>query len=255
MPRRFAALLCAFLSLAACRPQPATRTVHVAVAANFAGVQAELAQRYMQKTGDTVRTSVGATGQLYAQIKNGAPFDVLLSADAERPRLLEEEGAAVAGTRFTYALGRLALYAPRRDSMTVAGPELLSGNFQHIAIANPANAPYGAAALETIRRLSAEQAVAGKVVQGESIAQTLQFVNSGAAELGFVAYSQVVREPAHTYWLIPREYHTAIVQDAVLLRAGQNNAAARAYLDFLRSDEAQTVLRSFGYDVPTTTQP
>jgi molybdate transport system substrate-binding protein len=245
------AMVCAVALLYGCREAP-SRIVHVAVAANFAGVQNELAQRFTQQTGDTVRPSVGATGQLYAQIKNGAPFDVFLSADAERPRLLEEEGLAANDARFTYAIGQLVLYAPRRDSSSAAGPELLKSKFTHIAIANPAIAPYGAAALETIKRLSADSAVAGKVVQGESLTQTLQFVTSGAADLGFVALSQVLKEPAHTYWVVPREYHNEIVQDAVLLRTAENNPPARAYLEFLRSAEAQAIIKAHGYAVPTT---
>jgi len=250
--RRFL-LLGAVLLSAACSREPEPRTVNVAVAANFATVQAELAQRFTQQTGDTVRASVGSTGQLYAQIKNGAPFDVLLSADAERPKQLEAESLAVKGSRFTYAVGQLALYAPR-DSTTAVGPDLLKGTFAHVAIANPKIAPYGAAAIETLRHLGADTTLGGRVVQGENIGQALQFVQSGAADFGFVAYSQVLKEPAKTYWLVPADYHSAIVQDAVLLRPGERNSAARAYLEFLRTPDAQEVVRSFGYAVPPQRQ-
>ena len=244
------ALLCVAAIIAGCSKAPESHTVNVAVAANFATVQDELARKFTEKTGDTVRASVGSTGQLYSQIKNGAPFDLFLSADAERPQQLEAESLAVKGSRFTYALGQLALYAPRSDSTTKPGPELLKSKFAHIAIANPKVAPYGAAALEVLKNLGQDTALAGKIVQGETLTQALQFVKSGAAELGFVAYSQVVKEPAHTYWLVPANFHTRIVQDAVLLRPGENNAAARAYLDFLRSAEAQAAIRAAGYDVP-----
>src|SRR5262245_44998419 len=162
MAFRTLALLSWALIAAGCKEQSSERTVHVALAANFANVQAQLAQRFTARTGDSVRASTGATGQLYAQIKNGAPFDVLLAADAERPRRLEEEGLAVRESRFTYAIGRLALYAPRLKATQSAGPELLAGNVSHIAIANPETAPYGAAALQVLRSLHLEKTVADK---------------------------------------------------------------------------------------------
>jgi molybdate transport system substrate-binding protein len=250
MQRRTLALLSWIVIGPGCGQPPPNRVVHIAVAANFAQAQAELAQRFTARTGDSARVSSGATGQLYAQIKNGAPFDILLAADAERPGRLEAEGLAVRGSRFTYAIGRLVLYAPRLEASQSAGPGLLAGNITHVAIANPETAPYGAAALQVLRSLELEKTVAAKLVRGESISQTLQFVESGAADVGFVAYSQVLREAPHTYWLVPPTAHEQIVQDAVLLTHGEHNPAARAYLEFLRSAEAQTVIRSFGYDVP-----
>ena len=250
MISRRCAFLCAVAIVFGCAERTESRAVNVAVAANFAGVQAELARRFSEQTGDTVRASVGATGQLYSQIKNGAPFDVFLSADAERPQQLEAESLAVKGSRFTYAFGQLVLYAPRRDSATAPGPELLKSKFEHLAIANPKVAPYGAAAFEVLRNLGRDTALASKVVHGESLTQALQFVKSGAAELGFVAYSQVLKEPVYRYWIVPGTFHKPIVQDAVLLLPGANNAAARAYLDFLRSAEAQNIIRAAGYDVP-----
>ncbi|HET9982190.1 MAG TPA: molybdate ABC transporter substrate-binding protein [Longimicrobiales bacterium] len=223
--------------------------VHVAVAANFAGVQELLAQRFTRATGYEVRASAGSTGQLYAQARNGAPFDVFLSADAERPRRLELDGLAVPGSRFTYAAGRLALYAPSLDTVRGA-PELRARRWRHLAIADPKTAPYGAAAQEVLRRLGLAAAVADRLVRGENIGQTLQFVRSGAAELGFVAYSQVLGEPARRYWLVPRSLHAPVMQDAALLRAGAANPAARAYLRFLRGDEARRIIESHGYDTP-----
>ena len=222
-------------------------TVRVAVAANFGAVQAELARRFEERTGYRVRASPGATGQLYAQIRHGAPYDVLLAADAERPRLLEEEGLGVPGSRFTYATGRLALYGPTLDSVRPGGADLRSGFPTHLAIANPRIAPYGAAAEQVLARLGLAAAVRPRIVQGESIAQTHQFVRSGAAEMGFVALSQVVGEPRRTYWLVPEDHHAPILQDAVLLRRGEQSAAARAYLRFLRSEEARRVIESHGY--------
>jgi molybdate transport system substrate-binding protein len=228
--------------------QPA-ETVSVAVAANFADVQTELARRFEAETGYGVVASSGSTGQLSAQIVNGAPFQVFLSADAERPRLLEEAGLAVSGTRFTYAQGRIALYGPRLDSVRAGGADLRGDGYTHLAIANPTTAPYGAAAHEVLARLGAEAVARPRLARGENIAQTYQFVGTGAAELGFVALSQVKSEPARSYWLVPTELHSPILQDAVLLRGAEDHAAATAYLQFLRSPAAREVIESFGYDV------
>jgi molybdate transport system substrate-binding protein len=224
-------------------------SVSVAVASNFADVQAELARRFEAATGYGVVASVGSSGQLYAQVVNGAPFEVFLSADAEWPRLLEQAGLAVAGTRSTYAEGRLALYGPRLDSVRVGGADLQGDGYTHLAIANPATAPYGAAAREVLARLGAEAVARPRLVQGENIAQAYQFVGTGAADLGFVALSQVKSEPVRSYWLVPKELHSPILQDAVLLRGAQERAAARTYLQFLRSPAARVVIESFGYDV------
>jgi molybdate transport system substrate-binding protein len=222
--------------------------VAVAVAANFAAVHAELARRFEAGSGHTVTTSPGATGQLYAQIVNGAPFDVLLAADEERPRRLEEAGMAVAGTRFSYAIGRLVLYGPGLDSVRAGGQDLLvEGAIERIAIANPRTAPYGAAAEDVLARIGGRPAVRKRVVRGESIGQAFQFVQSGAAELGFVALSQVVGRPPTSYWLVPTGLHGPIRQDAVLLARAANNAGARAYLAYLRGDEARGVIERFGY--------
>jgi molybdate transport system substrate-binding protein len=223
--------------------------VSVAVAANFADVHAQLAARFSSSTGHRVITSAGSSGQLYAQIMSGAPFEVFLSADTARPAQLERDGLTVAGTRFTYAVGRLALFGPSLDSVRADGEDLRAARFAHVAIANPTTAPYGAAAVQVIARLGLTQALRDRLVQGESIAQTFQFVKSGAAELGFVAWSQVVRERRHRYWLVPAEQHDVIAQDAVLLRRGAANAAARAYIEFLRGDLARRMIAAQGYEL------
>ena len=230
-------------------------TVTVAVAANFARTHEELARRFELATGNRVVQSAGATGQLYAQIRNGAPFDIYLAADDLRPRLLEEEGLGVPGTRFTYATGRLVLYGPELDSVRSDGEDLRAGSFTNLAIANPRIAPYGRAAEEALSRVGIERSARTRIVQGENVGQALQFVRSGAAELGFVALSQVFNGPAHMFWLVPASYHAPLVQDALLLRPGEASPIARAYLDFLRGDEAAGVIESFGYGRGPTPDP
>jgi len=222
--------------------------VRVAVAANFADAQARLANVFTAGTGHRVIASLGSTGQLYAQIRNGAPFDVFLSADAERPAQLERDSLAVPGTRFVYAEGRLVLYGPGLDSVRDGGADLGALPSAAIAIANPGIAPYGAAALQVLARLGLSQSAESRLVRGENIAQAYQFVETRAAPLGFVALSLVRDKPARTYWLVPAAYHDAIAQEAVLLERARSNPAARAYLAFLRGDVARRVIASFGYD-------
>jgi molybdate transport system substrate-binding protein len=195
--------------------------------------------------------SFGATGAFYAQIRNGAPFQVFLAADAKTPERLEQEGLAVAGTRFTYATGQLALWSAAPGRVDAQGEVLRGASFERLAIANPKLAPYGAAAMQTLDKLGLLPALQGKLVQGENIAQTFQFVASGNAALGFVALSQVrAREPGArgSAWLVPAELHEPIRQDAVLLAAGRENAAATALLLFLRGESARAVIREFGYE-------
>jgi len=223
--------------------------VHVAVAANFVAAHERLASIFTAGTGHEVVTSAGASGQLYAQIRNGAPHDVFLSADAERPRRLEEDGIAKPGNRFTYAVGRLVLYGPALDSVRSFGVDLRDPRHRRVAVANPRTAPYGQAASQVLERLGLTQRVAGRLVRGENVTQAYQFVRSGAAELGFVAFSQVVGEPSRSYWLVPADYHDAIVQDAVLLSRGELNPAALAFVEFLKGEVARGVIESFGYDV------
>jgi molybdate transport system substrate-binding protein len=244
-------LPCALMSVAAGRAssQPSARpaTVHVAVASNFAEAHDYIAAAFEAATGHSVLTSLGSTGQLYAQIRNGAPFDVFLAADEARPARLVADGEAIADSRFTYALGRLVLYGPSLDSVRAHGVDLRDERNRRVAIANPKLAPYGRAAAQTIERLGLTERLASRLVQGENIAQTFQFVHTGAAELGFVALSQVYRETRDGYWLVPQEYHDRIAQDAVLLRRGGENAAAVALMDFLRGDTARRIIEGFGY--------
>ncbi|MGH7457479.1 MAG: molybdate ABC transporter substrate-binding protein [Longimicrobiaceae bacterium] len=223
--------------------------VQVAVAANFAAAQQELARSFTKATGYQVRTSVGSTGQLYAQIVNGAPFDLLLAADRRRPRLLERRGSAVPGSRFTYARGRLVLYGPGLDSVRADGADLGAGRFTRLAVANPKTAPYGAAARQALARLELAEQVALRTVWGESVGQTYQFVRSGAAELGLVALSQVVGEPESSYWTLPEALHSPLLQQAVLLEPGAGEPAARAYLAFLRGVRARRIIAAYGYEV------
>jgi len=225
--------------------------VAVAVASNMADAQAELAARFTAATGMVVRTSLGSTGQLYAQIRNGAPFDVFLSADGERPRLLEADGLAVPDSRFVYARGRLVLLGGRGKRVRPGGADLRETDYRYLAIANPRTAPYGAAAAQALVALGLQEVVADRIVRGETIGQAYQYVKTGAAEWGLVALSQVRSDPAQTYWVIPERLHDPIEQEAVLLARAAGNEAAREYVRFLASAEARAVLEAFGY---TTTR-
>jgi molybdate transport system substrate-binding protein len=224
--------------------------VKVAVAANFTQPAKEIAARFKARTGNDASLSFGSSGQFYTQIANGAPFEVLLSADRERPEKAEAEGLAVAGSRFTYALGRLVLYSRTPGLVDGRGAVLRSGRFQKVAIADPKVAPYGVAAVETMRKLGVYDALAPRVVQGTSITQAYQFVDTGAAELGFVALSQVVAVKGGSRWVVPAADHTPIDQQAVLLKTGADDAAARAFMAFLKGPEARSVIRKYGYEVP-----
>lgn len=220
--------------------------VSVAVAANFTKVAEELAPIFKAETGHDVVYSFGATGQLYTQITQGAPFEVLLAADDERPSKAVADGLGVEGSVFTYAIGALALYSTSLD-LADGKAALEGGGFDKLAIADPETAPYGRAAVETLTALGLVDAVTPKLVTGENISQTLQFVESGNAELGFVAASQVVGKSG--VWIVPAELFEPIRQDAVLLTSGEANPAAQAYVDFLRSDKAVAVIEAAGYVV------
>ena len=236
------------VTLAGCTPETnPPGEVRAAVAANFAEAHEELARRFAARTGYRVRTSMGSTGQLYTQIRNGAPFDVFLAADDQRPARLEREGGAVPGTRFPYSIGHLALYGPGLDSVRAGGLDLRDGKYRYLAIADPKTAPYGESAEAVLKRLGLATAVRPRLVMGENIAQTYQFVRSGAAELGFVALAQVIRDPRRHYWAVPDTLHEPIVQEAVLLVPGADSQPAKAYLEFLRTPEARAVIESYGY--------
>ena len=227
--------------------------VRVAVAANFATPLKTLAAEFEKDTGHTLALSAGATGKLYAQIKSGSPFDVFLSADDETPARLEKEGDAVAGSRFTYAVGRLMLWSAQPNTVDAQGAVLKTGNFKHLALAAPHLAPYGAAAVQTLTQLGLLTALQPRFVQGESIGQTYSFVASGNAELGFVALSQVFengRINQGSGWIVPASLHEPLRQDAVLLTRSRDKAAARALLAFLQGSKARGLIRAFGYETP-----
>lgn len=220
--------------------------VSVAVAANFIAPAQEIADAFMARTGDRVILSSGATGGLFAQIAQGAPYEVLLAADAVRPQLAIDEGLAVAGTAFTYAVGRLALYHPAMADGDGAA-WLASGQFNHLALADPVSAPYGAAALQVLERLSVLEDVRPQLVVGQNVSQALQFVESGSAELGMVALGQVLDRPEGSVWVVPEDLYDPIRQDAVLLTVGADNPVAEAFLDFLGGPEAGAIISRFGY--------
>lgn len=229
--------------------------VMVAVAANFTAPMQKIAKAFEQDTGHRAQLAFGATGKFYAQIKNGAPFAVMLAADDETPARLEKEGLAVAGTRFTYATGRLALWSKRPNLVDDKGEVLRSNGFNKlgihkIAMADPKLAPYGIAAMEVINRLGVQANVVPKLVQGESIGQTYQFVSTENAQLGFVALSQISIDGRITQgsaWVVPQSMHAPLKQDAVLLNTGKDNAAAHALLKYLQGDTAKAIITRYGY--------
>jgi molybdate transport system substrate-binding protein len=223
-------------------------TVNAAVAANFAEVAEQLGADFKAASGHDLVFSFGATGALYTQITQAAPFDVFFSADAKRTQTAIDEGFAVAGTDFTYAVGRLVLYSPTID-VTDGAAVLKGGAFRHLAIASPRTAPYGAAAIAVLEALGLTEAVTSKIVTGENITQAQLFVESGSAELGFVALSQVIGKPSTQTWLPPRDLYPVIRQNAVLLKAGESNEAAKAFLDYVKSDAAVVVIRAAGYEL------
>ncbi|MDH4450167.1 MAG: molybdate ABC transporter substrate-binding protein [Rhodoferax sp.] len=225
-------------------------TVTVAVAANFSSTAQKIAADFSRTSGHEVRLVPGATGKLYAQIKNGAPFHILLSADDETPSRLVKEGAALATSQFTYATGRLVLWSAQANVVDSQG-HVLNTPFTRLAIADPKTAPYGAAAMEVLAQRGLLPSLQTRLVQGESIAQAYQFVASGNAPLGFVALSQVMRNghmSEGSAWRVPAELHAPLRQDAVLLQSGVGHLAAMAFLRYLRGDAARAVMQSAGYE-------
>lgn len=224
--------------------------VLVAVASNFAAPFQHIAQQFTRQTGHQVTASIGSTGKFHAQVRNGAPFAVLIAADDETPAKLIDEGLAVPGSSFTYAHGKLALWSARPGFVDPKGDVLKTGRFQHLALADPRLAPYGVAGVQVLKNLGLWETLSGKVVQGASIAQAHQFVVSGNADLGFVAWSQVFvpgRQSEGSGWLVPSHLHDPIRQNAVLLNRGATQPAAQALLRYLRSDAAKAVIQSWGY--------
>ncbi len=247
MLQRLAALF--LLSLAAAAQ---AAEVSVAVAANFTAPMRRIAAEFEKDTGHRAVLAFGSTGAFYAQIRNGAPFQMLLAADDETPARLEKEGATVAGTRFTYATGRLVLWSAQPGLVDGKGEVLARGGSERIAVANPKLAPYGAAAIETLTRLNLLDKLQPRLVQGENIAQAFQFVATGNAPLGFVALSQVMvdgKVASGSAWVVPAALHQPIRQDAVVLAAGKDHPAAAALAAWLRGDKARAIVRGHGYEL------
>jgi molybdate transport system substrate-binding protein len=238
------------LALAAATLAARAGEVQVAVAANFAGPLARIGEGFTAATGHTMKVSAGATGKFYTQIVAGAPFELLIAADDETPKKLVAEGLAVAGSNFTYAIGKLVLWSAQPGYVDEQGAVLAAGQYAHLAVANPKIAPYGRAGLEVLQARGLAEAAAPKLVTAESIAQAYQFVASGNAELGFVALSQVAvpgKPATGSYWLVPQSLYGTIRQDAVLLKTGEKNPAAAALLAWLKSEPARAVIQSYGY--------
>ena len=239
-----------FASLFLCGSLQAAE-LSVAVAANFTAPMQKIAKAFEKETGHTLALSFGSTGKFYAQIKNGAPFEVLFAADDETPARLEREGQGVEGTRFTYAIGKLVLWSKQPGLVDDKGEVLRTGSFDRIALADPKLAPYGAAAMQTLNKLGLADTLRSKFVQGENIGQTYQFAASGNAQLGFVALSQVMENGQlreGSAWVVPATMHAPIRQDAIVLQRGQGNPAADALMQYLRGEKARAVIRAYGYD-------
>lgn len=237
-----------FLFSSLCSAEP----VRVAVAANFYLPMQKLAEMFEQQTGSAVQLSSGSTGSLYAQIENGAPYDVFLSADQRRPAALEASQLIAPGSRFTYASGRLVLWSPDAEKLDPQATAFTAGKFKLVAIANPKTAPYGQAAVEAMSHMGVDGLYKNKLVEGQSLSQTYQYLTSGVVEVGFLALSQVLKDgelASGSVWMVPDDYYADIHQDAVLLKAAEANRSARALIEFLKGDEARQVIREFGYRI------
>ena len=226
--------------------------VQVAVAANFTAPIQAIAADFEKDTGHKLVAAYGATGQFYTQIKNGAPFEVFLAADDTTPEKLEKEGETVKGSRFTYAVGTLALWSAKEGYIDANGDVLKNNQFQHLAIANPKAAPYGLAATQVLEKLKLSEATKTRIVEGQNITQAYQFVSTGNAELGFVALSQIFKDgkvSSGSAWIVPATLHDPIKQDAVILNKGKDNAAAKALVEYLKGPKAAAVIKSYGYQL------
>jgi len=250
---RAASLMAAFIASMLLSVSAPAAEVKVAVASNFAQPMKDIAAEFEKDTGHKLNLTQGATGKFYAQITNGAPFEVILSADDETPSKLVKEGKAVTGTQFTYAIGRLVLWSPDEKLVDQGGAVLKTDRFKFIAIANAKLAPYGRAAVQTMQKLGVLTNIEPRVVQGESISQTHQFVTTGNAQLGFVALSQVWennRIKSGSGWIIPEEMHEQLRQDIVLLNPGKDSSAATTLINYVKSDKAKKIIERYGYKLP-----
>ncbi|MDP2881206.1 MAG: molybdate ABC transporter substrate-binding protein [Azonexus sp.] len=246
--KRLSTLILSLLAIATAHADE----VQVAVAANFTGPMQVISVLFERDTGHKASLSFGSTGKFYAQIVNGAPFQVLLSADDETPAKLVKEGHAVAGTPFTYAIGKLVLWSADAKLVDARGEVLKKGGFKHLSLANPKTAPYGKAGMQVMTQLGVAESIKPLLVQGENISQTHQFIATGAAELGFIAYSQVIKNGAigsGSGWLVPANLYDPIRQDAVILAKGKDKPAAVALMNYLKGEKALAVIKSFGYEL------
>ncbi|MEJ2610850.1 MAG: molybdate ABC transporter substrate-binding protein [Candidatus Thiodiazotropha sp.] len=244
-------ILSSLIGLTLLSGQASADEVMIAVAANFTDATREIAPLFEKATGHTTKISFGSTGKLYSQIEHGAPFEVFLAADTKRPIKAEKAGLAIAGSRFIYAKGKLVLWSAKPNLFKDGESFLKSGNFNHLALANPKTAPYGLAAEQVMQHIGALKQLTPKLVKGDSIAQTFQFTATGNAEVGFIALAQLKawKGDPGSLWEIPSDAYSPIDQAAILLKKGENNPAAEAYLKFLKSDAAREVIERFGYGV------
>ena len=227
--------------------------VNAAVAANFAAPMQQIVALFQKETGNTVKLSFGATGKFYAQIREGAPFDVLLAADEKTPRLLEQQGLAIKGSGFVYAQGKLVLWSAKPGFVDDKGVVLSKNSYHRIAYADPKLAPYGMAAQETLQNMKLWDKVQSKMVTGESIGQTYQFAASGNSELAFIALSQIIKNGKVTegsWWVVPADMYHPIRQTAIALTTAKDKEAARALLLYLKSGKATAIIHSYGYELP-----
>lgn len=248
--RSFTSLSIMLLSFLTLNSSTYAEEIHAAVASNFTAPMKDIVKQYEEESGNKVILSFGSSGKFFAQIQNGAPFQIFLSADESKPDALEKAGLIVTGTRFTYAIGALALWSVKPDFIDNNDARLKSGDFNKLALANPKLAPYGVAATEVLEGLGLTESTKSKWVMGENISQTYQFASTGNTDLGFVALSQIMSEGRITKgssWIIPTDQYSPIRQDAVLLKSAKNSTAAKELLNYLRSDKARSIIHSYGY--------